>query len=100
MDALKSVPSTDWTARKGRAFERDRIATESGKAWLIRQGERAGFKLVRAPVVDGYTQIPVERRRGRPAGFSVLDLKGEIEITDPTAFLHKLRRGGLGGAAS
>jgi CRISPR system Cascade subunit CasE len=93
MDALRSVPSTDWKAGKGRAFERDRIASESGMAWLRRQGERAGFKLVRAPVVDGYTQIPLERRQGRPAGFSVLNLKGEIEITDPTAFLHKLPSG-------
>src|SRR5215831_11351265 len=46
MDALKPIAKTDWNARKGRAFERDRIATESGRAWLAAQGERAGFKLV------------------------------------------------------
>ncbi|MEQ1713035.1 MAG: type I-E CRISPR-associated protein Cas6/Cse3/CasE, partial [Hyphomicrobium sp.] len=43
--------------------------------------------------VDGYTQIGVERKRGRPAGFSVIDMEGRIEITDPVSFLAKLAQG-------
>lgn len=96
MDALKAVPKTDWIERTGRAFERDRIAKAVGADWLARQGERAGFKIVREPepVIGGYVQIPIERRHGRrPAGFSVLDFAGQVEITDPNAFLAKLAQG-------
>lgn len=97
MDALKTVPRTDWLEKTGRAFERDRIAQAAGIDWLARQGERAGFKTVREdpePVIGGYVQIPIERRHGRrPAGFSVLDFAGQIEITDPEAFLTKLAQG-------
>lgn len=93
MHALHSVPKGQ------RAAVRDRIAAEAAAKWLIAQGERAGFRLALGDddkpkiLVDGYAQIPVERSRGRPAGFSVLDLKGEIEITDPAAFLAKLPNG-------
>lgn len=97
MDALKAVPKTDWEEKTGRAFERNRIAQVAGADWLARQGERAGFKVVRGeaePVIGGYVQFPVERRHGRrPAGFSVLDFAGQIEITDPDAFIAKLAQG-------
>lgn len=94
MHALWSVPRDD------RKVERARITREAGAAWLMAQGEKAGFKLVqeggRELVVDGYAQIPVERRKDkrRPASYSVLDLKGEIEIVDPTKFLRKAFLGG------
>jgi CRISPR system Cascade subunit CasE len=93
MHALKDVPKTDWDAKTGRAFERDRIASEAGHAWLASQGSRAGFKLLSPPLIDGYAQIPVERKKGRPAGFSVLDFKGMLEITDPATFVAKLTTG-------
>jgi len=87
MHALKDV------ARGERGLMRDEIATEAGTSWLASQGVRAGFKLAAPPLVDGYTQIPIERRRGRPAGFSVLDFKGQIEITEPVVFVAKLATG-------
>ena len=87
MDALRAVP------REVRRAMRDEIAAKAGEAWLVRQAATAGFRLARAPVVSGYAQIPIERRRGRPAGFSVLDLTGEIEITDPPTFLARLAKG-------
>ena len=43
--------------------------------------------------IVNYTQVPVERRRGRPAGFSAVDLAGVITVTDPAAFLAKLPLG-------
>ena len=87
MHALRDV------AKGERKSARDAVATKAGTDWLMAQGAKAGFTLVSAPAVDGYAQIPVERRRGRPAGFSVLEFKGVIEITDAPGFLAKLARG-------
>lgn len=98
MKALHDVPKTNWDQKTGRAFERDRIAADAGAKWLAEQGTKSGFKLARTPLVDGYTQVQVERNvvRGskkRPAGFSVLNLSGELEVTDPAAFLSRLPEG-------
>ncbi len=100
MDALKAVARTDRDACTGRAFERDRIAAKAGAAWLSEQGERHGFQLVDEPrlAVESYNQFDVPRARkpgsrGRPAGFGVLDMSGEITVTDPTAFLSRLPLG-------
>ena len=95
MRALYGIP------KGARGLVRDEIATTAGTAWLTNQGAKSGFKLLTAeaegrivsPIVDGYAQVPVERRRGRPAGFSVLNFAGRIEITDPLAFLAKLPLG-------
>jgi CRISPR system Cascade subunit CasE len=88
MDALHMVQRGE-----ARRIARDQLIAEKGSLWLAAQGERAGFRLTRPPVIDRYTQVAVERKRGRPAGFSVLDLTGEIEIIDPPAFLSKLAKG-------
>lgn len=80
-------------ARGERAEARERIAAEAGAKWLTAQGARAGFRLAGTPVVECYSQIAIERRRGRSAGIAVMDLRGEIEITDPAAFLTKLAVG-------
>ena len=87
MQALHAVPKAE------RGMVRDQIASAAGHAWLASQGSKAGFKLPAPPLIDGYAQIPVERKRGRPAGFSVLDFKGLLEITDPAAFVAKLTAG-------
>jgi CRISPR system Cascade subunit CasE len=87
MHALKGVPKSE------RGLVRDHVASEAGHAWLASQGSKAGFKLSAPPLVDGYAQIPVERKKGRPAGFSVLDFKGVLEVTDPAAFMAKLVAG-------
>lgn len=90
MHALHGVEATDWESRTGRAFQRDEIAREACRDWLAVQGERYGFRLQENPIVTSYVQIPLERRRGRPAGFSQADLTGTIEITEPATFLRKL----------
>jgi CRISPR system Cascade subunit CasE len=90
MHALFNVP------RGQRAVLRDKIAVEAGARWLDGQGGRAGFKRVSELLVDSYTHIDIEdreRRRRRGAGISVLDFRGQIEITDPAAFLDKLATG-------
>ena len=58
-----------------------------------KQGAASGFRLTGSPMVNGYTQTPVERRRGRPAGFSVLDISGFIEVLDPREFIARLSKG-------
>jgi CRISPR system Cascade subunit CasE len=90
MDALFAVP------RDQRATLRERIAAEAGARWFDGQGARAGFERVGELLVDGYTHIDIEdreRRRRRGAGISVLDFKGQIEITDAAAFVAKLAQG-------
>jgi CRISPR system Cascade subunit CasE len=84
MHALHGVPKGE------RAGARDRIAAEAARHWLAAQGTTTGFRLVREPLVDSYSRMAIERRKGRPAGIAVLELRGEIEITDPAAFLAKL----------
>lgn len=99
MDALKPIARTCWETRTGRAFERDSIVSTTTRNWIARQGEKHGFLLRNEAEfrASGYTQVEVERakrgRRARPAGFSVVDLAGEIEITDPAAFLTRLPLG-------
>lgn len=80
-------------ARGERAQRRDEVARQSVSQWLATQGDRAGFRLPGAPSVDGYMQIPIERKKGRPAGVSVVDVEGVIEITDPEAFRERLAHG-------
>ena len=87
MDALRAIP------RDERAKKRDDIACEATEGWLVKQGARSGFSVNGPIAVGGYTQIAVERRRARPAGFSVVDIAGRIEITDPAAFLARLPQG-------
>jgi CRISPR system Cascade subunit CasE len=87
MHALHGVPKDE------RARARNRIAAEAGRQWFDAQGKSAGFRLVREPLVDSYSRMTIERRKGRPAGIAILELRGEIEITNPASFLAKLAIG-------
>lgn len=80
-------------AKGARAEARTRIAQEAAARWLAAQGVKAGFKLPKVPSVEGYRQISIARGQDRSAGIAVLDLKGEVEITEPNAFLAKLAVG-------
>lgn len=89
MDALRAFPAGV------RAQERMRLAGEEGSAWLSRQGEKAGFRVLHAEAADYSTEVlPGHRgpRKGQPQ-FGILDLAGRIEITDPAAFLVQLPLG-------
>lgn len=89
MDALHTI------ALGHRAPERMRLATQEGAAWLGRQGERAGFRVIEAEAADYITEVLAGHRgprKGQPQ-FGILDLTGRIEITDPGAFLTQLPLG-------
>lgn len=89
MDALFALPT------KARAEARMPVAQTEGAAWLARQGERAGFRLIAAEAAD-YSVEALEGYRGprvRQPQFGILDLGGQLEVTDPTAFLARLAEG-------
>jgi CRISPR system Cascade subunit CasE len=90
------------TLEGARAERRLEAATEAGRAWLLRQGERYGFRLPLpdAVRVDGYDQIRLSRSASGPRGrsgtavqLSVLDFDGILEVLDPETFLSALYRG-------
>lgn len=87
--------------KEKRAERRYEITTEVGQTWLANQGERAGFMLPADPTtgrprlsVDGANWRVVPRGKGRsPMSFGVLDFEGELEVSDPDAFLATLPQG-------
>lgn len=89
MDALHPLP-------KGtRAPERMAAAQREGAAWLARQSETAGFRLIGAAVEDySVTALPHHRgKRERQPQFGILDMTGTIEVSDPGAVLARLAQG-------
>lgn len=89
MDALRPIPAGE------RGKDRMRLAEQEGRAWLARQGEKAGFRVLRTEAADYSTAVlPGHRgpRKGQPQ-FGILDLVGRIEINDPAAFLAQLPQG-------
>lgn len=89
MDALQTVPTAS------RVSERMDLAQREGAAWLERQGKAAGFRPVFVNVED-YSTETLSDPRGRRAGalrFGILDMTGQIEVTDPAAFVAQLEQG-------
>ena len=91
LDVICSVPKQE------RAKERMAIAQKEGCAWLKRQGEKAGFTPHYVSADDYHTEtLPrfgnEAKRRNRP-DFGILDLSGQLEVTDPEAFLAQLVKG-------
>lgn len=93
MDALRALPRPD------RNESRMRLAQGEGEAWLGRQGARSGFE-VRHVVVSDYSvaALPgsVGRRSTQPR-YGILEMTGELVVTDPPRFLTQLA-GGFGRA--
>jgi CRISPR system Cascade subunit CasE len=86
MEALQDVPRAD------RAALRPEAAEAAGARWLAGQGARAGFAVDRV-AVQGYRVVDPPGRGPRRPHFGVLDLEGEITLTDPAAFLARLAQG-------
>ncbi|ALG89310.1 MAG: type I-E CRISPR-associated protein Cas6/Cse3/CasE [Confluentimicrobium sp.] len=89
MHRLHGLPKADRNAR------RLDLAAEAASEWMAGQGARAGFEALRTQVQHYQTlTLPGHRgkRRGEPR-FGILDLTGEIAVTDPKAFLAKLAQG-------
>lgn len=89
MDALYGLPAGT------RAPERMEAAQREGAAWLQKQGEGSGFRLLNANVHDYSTEILPDRtgRRSGALKFGILDLTGQLEVSDPAAFVSRLAQG-------
>ena len=86
MHALHDIP------RERRAVERPRIAQEQGEAWLKRKGEDSGFETAQVRVTD-YRQIEIGRPGRRLARFGLMDIEGEIVVTDTAKLVAALGQG-------
>lgn len=86
MDLLRAVPGPE------RARERMRLAQPAAEGWMARQGAAKGFA-PRAVAVEEYRVLELGRGARRGLTHGVLDLAGEIEVTDPAAFLPALASG-------
>jgi len=86
--ALSKVPRAEWAER------RYDVLQQVGRDWLAAQGARSGFHLPEHGLaVDGEDWRSLPRGGGAPITFSVLDLEGIIEVTDPDLFQPALARG-------
>lgn len=90
MDLLKDVRAEDRTGA------RMQLAQEAAAAWMERQGAAKGFTPVTTQVED-YRVLHLGRGRARGLTHGVLDLTGEISVSDPGRFLSALA-GGFGRA--
>ncbi|MFD3189014.1 type I-E CRISPR-associated protein Cas6/Cse3/CasE [Sedimentitalea sp. HM32M-2] len=89
MDALHALPKDERAEARGEAAQRE------GAAWLARQGQDAGFRLQECTVESYATEtLPEYRgpRKGAPR-FGILDIRGQLEITDADRFLTRLVQG-------
>ena len=87
MDLLHEVP-----AGKERSEARQRLAAQAAETWMKGQGLKKGYVPL-STVTECYSTLELGRRRRDGATFGILDMRGEIEITDPTAFLAALAQG-------
>ena len=87
MDLLYAVP-----AGKGRVEARQRLAADAAAVWMKGQGPKKGFRPL-STVTEGYFVLEMARKRRAGATFGILDLRGEIEITDPAGFVTALAQG-------
>lgn len=87
MDLLHEVP-----AGRERAETRQRLAAQAAEIWMKGQGLKKGYAPL-STVTEGYSTLELGQRRREGATFGILDMRGEIEITDPAAFLAALAQG-------
>ena len=87
MDMLRVVPPGP-----ERAETRQILANEAATVWMEEQGTGKGFRPVNT-VTEGYFTLELVRKRRQGATFGILDMSGEMEITDPAAFLPALAQG-------
>lgn len=88
MNSLHGLP------RDQRKAERMVRASQAARDWMDGQGVRAGFAAEQVDVQD-YSTVSLPGAKGRKDArrFGILDLIGEISVTDPDAFLAKLAQG-------
>ena len=93
MDAIHALPSGRVSDERREA--RMTLAQRAGQAWLEAQGDKAGFAVQRSAVAD-YAVVPLPAhtgpRRGQPQ-FGVMELAGEIRVTDPERLVAQIAEG-------
>ncbi|MFT8776733.1 MAG: type I-E CRISPR-associated protein Cas6/Cse3/CasE [Gluconacetobacter liquefaciens] len=87
MDALHHLP------REQRAPARGDAVAEAAAAWLKRQGARAGFMPEASVEVEAYDVLRIARPGGARASFGIVDLTGDLTVTEPADFVTILSRG-------
>lgn len=89
MDALFTLPPDE------RAAQRMEIATSEGAAWMQRQGKTHGFSVLDCVASDySVHALPAYRGpRDKQPQFGILDLEGQLQITDPVAFVAGVSKG-------
>ena len=75
-----------------RTEKRDDLAQESARVWMKEQGSRYGFRSIQT-IAEGYKTLELGRKQNRKARLGILDLKGEIEITNPELFITAVAQG-------
>lgn len=93
MNVLAGLPRAD------RAAQRHSAVLQAGMAWLVSQGQRAGFTLAKKTPdgaedarVLGYRTLRVEHA-GPAARLGILDLEGVLTVENPEVFGAALSRG-------
>lgn len=86
MSALHPLP------RAARPVARSAVIESAGGAWLDRQAERSGFRLLGKPFVDSYQMLRIPRG-DRTIAIGMLDFEGLLEVTEPNLFLQSLYHG-------
>jgi CRISPR system Cascade subunit CasE len=74
------------------AEQRREHVEEAALAWLHAQGERHGFMIVQAGVVD-IRRIGVGREGARSIVLGTAEFEGRLAVTEPDAFVLLLREG-------
>ena len=87
MDLMRATRSSE-----RRSDLRRRMAQTAAEDWMTQQGESKGFALCKT-VVEGYSTIELGRSHGHGATFGILDLHGEVEVTNPSTFLSAIAVG-------
>lgn len=76
-----------------RAATRMLKAQEVARAWLTRQGAQGGFVVDQAAVEDYSVHRFAKRAGAKPITFGVLDMTGQMRVTDPAALIGAIARG-------
>lgn len=87
MHLMRAAP-----AGQDRPELRRRMAQQAAHRWMARQGAAKGFRPCIA-MAEGYSTIELGRRRRQGATIGVLDICGEIEVTNPATFLQAMAVG-------
>jgi CRISPR system Cascade subunit CasE len=86
MDAIYALPKDE------RAKARRTAEQEASRRWLDAQGAAHGFAVTNMACL-GYRTLTLPREQGANIQLGVVDLEGQLTVTDPERFAQKLLSG-------